>query len=158
GFWIMVANAPADGSTITCLPINTAGPGGIGWWHTALGVNGADAHRGQDIKVGVLDTGCGPHPNLNHVNLVGAFTDNGFQPGGDATRDVAEPGSHTTGIIGARPTQPDDYAGIAPGATLFHARVFKGEGPTDGPSNADLINAIDSLSRDHGCDLINMSL
>src|SRR5260370_28720271 len=47
---------------------------------------------------------------------------------------------------------------MAPGCDLFHARVFKGEGPQDGPTQADIINAIDSLSRDHQCDLINMSL
>src|SRR5262249_13820836 len=40
----------------------------------------------------------------------------------------------------------------------FHARVFKSEEPGDGPTQADIINAIDSLSRDHQCDLINMSL
>ena len=47
---------------------------------------------------------------------------------------------------------------MAPDCSLFHARVFKGEGEQDGPTNADLINAIDALSRDHQCDLINMSL
>ena len=72
--------------------------------------------------------------------------------------DVAEHGTHTTGIIGARPKKASDYAGMAAGCTLFHARVFKGEGPNDGPTQADIINAIDSLSRDHQCDLINMSL
>jgi subtilisin len=123
-----------------------------------MGVDAAAANRGRGINVGVLDTGCGPHPNLAHVNLVGAFTDGGFQPGAAATADVAEHGSHTTGIIGARPTAAGDYAGMAPDSTLFHARVFKGEGEEDGPTNADLIRAIDAMSRDHQCDLINMSL
>jgi subtilisin len=47
---------------------------------------------------------------------------------------------------------------MAIGCDLFHARVFKSEAPGDGPTQADIINAIDSLSRDHECDLINMSL
>lgn len=45
---------------------------------------------------------------------------------------------------------------MAAGCDLFHARVFKSE--EEGPSQADLINAIDALSRGLGCDLINMSL
>jgi hypothetical protein len=157
-YWIMVANGPSSGSTIDCLPLAKADPNFSGWWHDVLGIDTAAADRGKGIAVGVIDTGCGPHPNLAHVNLAGAFTDGGIQADAAATADVAGHGTHTTGIIGARPTQPGDYAGMAPDATLFHARVFKGEGPEDGPTNADLINAIDALSRDHQCDLINMSL
>jgi subtilisin len=47
---------------------------------------------------------------------------------------------------------------MAPDCELFHVRAFKSEAQGDGPSQADLINAIDILSRDRGCDLINMSL
>jgi subtilisin family serine protease len=157
GFWIMLSEAPASGSTIECLPIAKAQTGGSGWWHDVMGVDVGQAARGAGIKVGVIDTGCGPHRNLNHVTLVGAFVDGKTLPASQA-KDVAEHGTHTSGIIGARPTKPADYAGIAAGCDLFHARVFKGEGPQDGPTQADIINAIDSLSRDHQCDLINMSL
>jgi subtilisin family serine protease len=156
-FWIMFAEAPPSGSTINCMPIAGAGTAGGGWWHKAMGVDLNESGRGTGIKVGVIDTGCGPHPNLKHVTLVGAFIDGATLPASQA-QDVAEHGTHTTGIIGARPSNAPDYAGIAPGCELFHARVFKGEGPEDGPTQADLINAIDSLSRTHGCDLINMSL
>jgi subtilisin len=156
GYWITVADGPASGATVDCLPIPPAGADGAGWWHQAMGVDTTAAGRGSGINVGVIDTGCGPHPNLAHVNLVGAFTDGGADPGAAATADVVEHGTHTSGIIGARPTTAGDYAGMAPDCTLFHARVFKSE--EDGPTNADLINAIDALSRDHQCDLINMSL
>jgi subtilisin len=91
------------------------------------------------------------------VTIVGAFVDGKVLPP-DRAADVAEHGTHTTGIIGARPTRASDYAGMAAGCELFHARVFKGEGPEDGPTQADIIQAIDALSRDHQCDLINMSL
>jgi subtilisin family serine protease len=157
GFWIMLAEAPPSGSTIECLPIAKAKAGGSGWWHEAMGVDVSQATRGAGIKVGVIDTGCGPHRNLKHVTLVGAFVDGKTLPPVQA-EDVAEHGTHTSGIIGARPTKASDYAGIAVGCDLFHARVFKGEGPQDGPTQADIINAIDSLSRDHQCDIINMSL
>ncbi|HEV8061402.1 MAG TPA: S8 family serine peptidase [Gemmataceae bacterium] len=157
GFWIMLAEAPPSGSTIDCIPLAKAGAGGTGWWHDAMGVDVNKTTRGAGIKVGVIDTGCGPHRNLAHVTLVGAFVDGQALPPAQA-KDVAEHGTHTSGIIGARPSKPADYAGMAAGCELFHARVFKGEGPQDGPTQADIINAIDSLSRDHQCDLINMSL
>lgn len=156
GYWIMLAGAPASGSTVDCLPVAKAVKGG-GWWHQAMNIDLRDSSRGAGIKVGVIDTGCGPHRNLAHVTLVGAFMDGKVLPASQAT-DVAEHGTHTTGIIGARPSKSGDYAGMAAGCDLYHARVFKGEGPEDGPTQADIINAIDSLSRDHECDLINMSL
>ena len=155
GFWIMLIDAPPSGSTIDCLPISKSQAGGAGWWHEAMGVDVNNATRGNGIKVGVIDTGCGPHPNLAHENLVGAFVDGKILPGDQAT-DVAQHGTHTSGIIGARPTRSGDYAGMATGCELFHARVFKSE--DEGPTQADLVNAIDSLSRGHSCDLINMSL
>ena len=153
-FWIMLDEAPPSGSTIDCVPIAKA-KGEAGWWHTVMGVDVSDATRGAEIKVGVIDTGCGPHRNLSHVTLVGAFVDGNKLPPADAL-DVAQHGTHTTGIIGARPTKAADFAGVAAGCDLFQARVFKSE--DDGPTQADIINAIDSLSRDHGCDIINMSL
>jgi Subtilase family len=155
GFWIMLADAPASGGIVDCLPIAKSGAGGAGWWHSAMGIDVTDGTRGNGIKVGVIDTGCGPHPNLAQVTLAGVFVDNQSLPADQAT-DVAQHGTHTSGIVGARPTRAGDYAGMAAGCDLFHARVFKSE--DEGPSQADLINAIDSLSRDFGCDLINMSL
>jgi subtilisin len=157
GFWIMLASAPPSGSTIDCTAIAKSNSAGGGWWHDAMHIDLSDVSRGSGIKVGVIDTGCGPHPNLGHVTLVGAFVDGTALPANQA-EDVVEHGTHTSGIIGARSTRPGDYAGIAAGSTLFHARVFKGEGPDDAPSQADIINAVDSISRDHQCDLINMSL
>jgi subtilisin len=157
GYWIMLAAAPASGSTVDCLAIAKAGPAGKGWWHDAMNIDLSKKTRGAGIKVGVIDTGCGPHANLAHVTLVGAFVDGNVLPPAQGT-DVAEHGTHTTGIIGARPSKAGEYAGMAPGCDLFHARVFKGEERGQGPTQADIINAIDSLSRDHKCDLINMSL
>ena len=157
GYWIMLAGAPPSGSTVDCLPVAKAATGGSGWWHDAMNIDVSQTTRGAGVKVGVIDTGCGPHRNLKHVTLVGAFVDGRVLPADQAT-DVAEHGTHTTGIIGARPGKSGDYAGMAAGCDLYHARVFKGEGPQDGPTQADIINAIDALSRDHECDLINMSL
>lgn len=157
GFWISLALAPASGATVVCPPIDKSGPNGSGWWHEAMGVDVKAKGRGSGIKVGVIDTGCGPHANLSHVVLVGAFVDGMALPPDQAT-DVAEHGTHTTGIIGARQGKKGDYVGMAPDCDLFHARVFKDETAQGGPTQADIINAIDALSRGHQCDLINLSL
>ena len=153
GFWIVLVEAPPSGTNIDCPPIPRSGP--AGWWHTALGVDPTRGGLGQGIRVGVIDTGCGPHANLNHVNLAGVCVNNQVLPGPGA-RDVAEHGTHTSGLIGARPTGRGEYAGLAPDCDLFHVRAFASE--DQGPSQADLVNAIDLLSRDNRCDLINMSL
>ena len=153
GFWIMLAEAPPSGTTIDCAPVQRAPDNGRAWWHavTKTGASG----DGAGVKIGVIDTGCGPHPNLSHVQLAGVFYDGQSLPGSQAI-DVAEHGTHTTGLIGARPSRAGDYSGMAPACNLFHVRVFASE--DQGPSQADLINAIDTLSRDLKCDLINMSL
>ena len=153
GWWIMLVEAPASGSIIDCLPVARADADGRGWWHAATATGAAE--DGAGISVGVIDTGCGPHANLAHVTLAGVFT-NGESLAPAGATDVAEHGTHTSGLMGARPTAGGDFVGMAPAATLFHVRVFASE--DEGPSQADLIKAIDCLSRDMGCDLINMSL
>jgi subtilisin len=154
GFWTMWKEEPKSGTTIDCPVIPSAGAGGGGWWHSAMGIDVTDVTRGAGIRVGIIDTGCGPHRNLVHVTLVGAFVHGRKLPPREA-RDVAHHGTHVSGIIGARPTEASDYAGIAAGCDLFHARVF--ESAERQPTQGDIVNAIDSLSRDHQCDLINMS-
>ncbi len=150
GFWSMVVEAPASGSTISCAALPSAGGG---WWHAVMGIDVTAAGRGAGINVGVIDTGCGPHPNLTQVTLVGKFVNGQQLPGSQAIDgDSQGHGTHTTGIIGAQPTPPApsvDFCGIAPDCNLFHAR-------SDFTAHDDA-HAIDVLSRDHHCDLINMS-
>jgi subtilisin family serine protease len=127
--------------------------GPLAWWHRALGVSDPDPTRGSGIKVGVIDTGVGPHGCLSHVTSVGSFIDLVFNGGGGA--DVESHGSHVCGTIGARPENDLDFMGIAPGVDLFSARVFP---PGRGANQADIADALDSLSKDHQVDLINLSL
>lgn len=155
GFWITLAAAPPSGSTIDCPAIPAAPASGLGWWHTVMGAGAAGGPKGAGVRVGVIDTGCGPHENLTHVTLAGAFINGQSLPAASAL-DVAEHGTHTSGLIGARPSRAGDFAGFAPECDLLHVRVFASEDA--GPSQADLIKAIDCLSRDNQCDLINMSL
>jgi subtilisin family serine protease len=152
-YWTMVKRGPSLAETIDCPPLPANGP--LGWWHDFLGITAFDPTLGQGIKVGVIDTGCGPHPFLSHVTDAGSFIDGAMIGPPDPKKDVDSHGSHVCGIIGARPSG-NAYAGIAPGASLYCARVFPG---AEQPANqGDIAKAIDTLSGNLGVDLINMSL
>lgn len=150
-FWPTIVRGPDDGVVVNCLALPKNGP--LDWWHDTVGVDRFLKTRGKGIRVGVADTGLGPHPALDHVSDVGAFINGSFDAGGGA--DSGSHGSHVTGTIGARPAAADDYVGIAPGVDLFSARVFP---PNAGANQGDIANGIDALSKDHACDLINLSL
>lgn len=107
--------------------------------------------RGAGVKVAVLDTGCGPHPDLQiagGLNTVFGGVADDFADNGDLH------GTHVAGIIAGRGAAPAGIRGIAPGATLFSYRVF---GKGKNASNFDIAKAIDRAVTD-GCDLLNLSL
>jgi subtilisin len=151
-FWPMQRNLTGGNLTVPCPPVPNRQR--IDWWHRQTGYSEYDEAAGAGIKVGVIDTGFGPHGHLNGTP-VGAFIDNQFDPNGGA--DVDEHGTHVAGTIGGRPGQALRFSGMAPGVELFAARVFSGL-PGTGAGNPDIAAAIDFLSRDKKCDLINMSL
>lgn len=153
GYWPVVKRGAAILEPIDCPPLPSRGP--IGWWHSTLGLDQFEGAVGANIKVGVADTGVGPHVNLNHATLVGAYINGNVLLPADA-RDVDAHGTHVSGTIGARPINVGEYGGVAPGCDLFVARIFPG--PDTGASNADIANAIDALSRERHVDLINLSL
>jgi subtilisin family serine protease len=153
-FWATVAFGPTDSQVIDCSPLPKAGP--AGWWHSALGIARWRSTAGRKIRVGVIDTGCGPHSHLSHVTAAGAFID-GAELSSSEAADVDSHGTHVAGIIAGRPDeQSGHYAGISPGVSLFAARVFPDA--NSGANQADIANAIDALSRDHRVDLLNLSL
>lgn len=112
----------------------------------------APLDAGHGVKVGVIDTGVGPHPDLvldGGVNTVTGEDPADYGDNGDGH------GTHVAGIIGARGTPPAGVRGVAPGVTLRSYRVFGRN--SEGASNFAIAKAIDRAVRD-GCDLINMSL
>ncbi|WP_232541194.1 S8 family serine peptidase [Spirosoma endbachense] len=147
-FWSLLRRniLPATGDTLILTPIK---PGHIDV-RRHFYPDGA-AGSGQGVKVGVIDSGIGPHPDLAVSG--GTCTVTGDNTGDFA--DVDQHGTHVAGIIAARGQAPNGLRGIAPAASLFAYRVF-GRG-AEGASNFDIASAIEKAVAD-GCDLINMSL
>jgi subtilisin len=148
GHWSVVRGsvAAAASITITMPAIDVAQP------HLLRALYGeAPLTRGAGVKVAVIDTGCGPHPDLEiagGLNTVSGEVADDFVDNGDLH------GTHVAGIIAGRGTAPAGIRGIAPGAALFSYRVFaKGKNA----SNFDIAKAVDRAVAD-GCDLLNFSL
>ncbi len=148
GFWgnLRQAVPTAGGVTMRLAPIDLAVPD---YLRHVYGQPPLTA--GSGVTVGVLDTGCGPHPHLviaGGFNAVTGQNPNDFGDNGDRH------GSHVAGIIAARGTAPNGMRGVAPGATLRSYRVFA---QGQNASNFDIAKAIDRAVTD-GCDLLNLSL
>lgn len=154
-FWSACVAQPTDSVELNCEPLTADGP--LAWWHREMGIDTYQETAGQGIRIGVIGTGVSPHPNLTHVTRV------------DDKSDLSTHGTHVCGIIAARPTQPGDYAGIAPGATVLTRRVFEldDQGEPTLPDQATLADAIEDFAGlgfdghfdgPHHVDLINMSL
>ena len=112
----------------------------------------ASDELGIGIRVGVVDTGVGPHPDIKLAGGYNCVLD------ADITdlSDADEHGTHVAGIIGARGTMPSGLRGMAPGVSLYAYRVF-GVNIKEGASNFAIRKAIYKAIDDQ-CDLINMSL
>ncbi len=123
----------------------------LGWWHHAVGLGHTDRARGQGISIGVIDSGCGPHPALTHVEPIGTFIDGTVTSGID---DDGEHGSHVCGIITARPGVAARFIGIAPKAHLMAARVSL---PGRYANQKDIADALDAMV-EKGAHLVNISL
>ncbi|MBI3373368.1 MAG: S8 family serine peptidase [Betaproteobacteria bacterium] len=108
-----------------------------------------DPEDGKAVKVGVLDTGVGPHDALVVAKGVCAVF-------GDADQDFTDSHGHGTHVAGVIAAKAANFIGIAPAVTLHAYRVFP-RAPGAGASNFDIGNAIDLAVAD-GCDLLNLSL
>jgi hypothetical protein len=161
GCWSWMLSNPRNHTTVNLPALPKTGP--LGWWHRIMGVEQDAGQRGEGIRIGVLDTGVGPHPYLDHVTSIGSFVNGYHNPSPSASLDVQDHGTHVTGIIAARPPgDSGDFVGIAPAADVFVGRVYPSEqesgGGPGGANQGDVANGIDTLAYEQGVDLINLSL
>ncbi|MDP8930364.1 MAG: S8 family serine peptidase [Actinomycetota bacterium] len=152
--WSMVVRGPTAGLEVICPSLPAIER--LSWWHQVLGLTEPVEDLGSGVSIGVVDTGAGPHPDLDHVVLAGAFIDGNHDTEPKAGQDVDSHGSHVSGTIGGRPQGENGPVGIAPAVSLFAARVFAG--PDTGANQGDIANAVDHLSRERQADLLNLSL
>jgi subtilisin family serine protease len=103
------------------------------------------------VQVGVIDTGAGPHADLNLLSGVNTVTG---EPKGEWT-DAHGHGTHVSGLIGSNGVPPTGLRGVAPGIALRAYRVFPaGKG---GATNYSILKAM-ILAANDGCDIVNLSL
>jgi hypothetical protein len=100
------------------------------------------------VKVGVIDTGVGPHNDLR----IGKRRNTVTGEAADLADDWFGHGTHVAGLIGASATT---LRGMAPGVEINVYRVFGQNG--GGATNYAILKAM-ILAADDGCDIINLSL
>lgn len=112
-----------------------------------------DPTAGQGVKVGVIDSGVGPHPDLTVAG--GAC----FVTGEDASDFLDNGighGTHVAGTIAGQRTDSGPY-GAAPACTLIAYRVCPKTGNMGRAQSTDVAAALERAIAD-GCDLVNISL
>ncbi|MFT3714564.1 MAG: type VII secretion-associated serine protease mycosin [Gordonia sp. (in: high G+C Gram-positive bacteria)] len=176
------ARLPSDAGTVTAAPIapaettrrvtgcaRTAGsitdaqapPAG----HRLLGVGDAwRFSRGAGVRVAVIDTGVTPHPRLPRIAAGGDYV-----TGGSGLDDCDLHGTLIAGIIAARPSDADGFAGVAPDAEIISIRQSSGAYTADRRSIGDGVSVgagygpLSTLARsvvravDLGADVVNIS-
>jgi subtilisin family serine protease len=109
-----------------------------------------DGSGSVGTPVAVIDTGSGPHPDLNVAGGVNCSTGNSFNDGNGH-------GTHVAGTIGAK-DDSNGVVGVAPGAPIYSVRVLNNAGSG---SFASVICGIDWVTANRvatGIKVANMSL
>lgn len=152
----MIRGGDARRRDVLCERLPESGPSG--WWHRAIGLR-ADKRLGRaegydPIRIGVIDSGCGPHRAVEHVRDWGAFVRGERLADGGA--DSGTHGTFICGVIaGDAQNNPLPYFGVAPSAETHSVRVF----PETGTANqGDIADAIDLLVEEAKVHVINLSL
>jgi serine protease AprX len=95
-----------------------------------------NGYNGAGVDVAIIDSGIAPVAGLNAPGKIINGPDLSFESQVDSLRyiDTYGHGTHLAGIIAGRdpdPTNPDYFAGIAPGARLVSLKVADAYGNTD---------------------------
>ncbi len=150
GYWSMGVVLQSDVVEVRCPRLEF---GRINWWQMVVGASKNGLSAGRGIRLGVIDSGVGPHPCLSHVNDLGSLINGTHDPNGG--RDVSTHGTQVCGVIGSRPFGARQVAGVAPGVEIFSLRVEDSNGTAN---QGDVSAAIDLLAHRYSADLINLSL
>lgn len=124
----------------------------------ALGVIGVEAAwavtRGAGVTVAVIDSGSGPHPDLDANLDAGRNLFMGADEVGAPDVDTVGHGTHVAGIIAAVANNGVGVAGVAPESRVLPIRVL---GPDGRGRSGDVVTAV-RLAADLGARVINLSL
>lgn len=121
------------------------------------GVNRIDAERSSysasnagQLAVAVIDTGSGPHPDLNIAGGVNCSTGKSYNDGNGH-------GTHVAGTIGAI-NNTDGVVGVAPGIPIYSVRVLNNAGSGSFASVTCGIDWVTANAAKRGIKVANMSL
>jgi Subtilisin-like serine proteases len=107
--------------------------------------------RGAGVNVGIIDTGCDPHLDIN-ANL--KINQNFTTASGFAAQDPNHHGTHVSGICGAVQGNNDGIQGVAPSCNIWNLRA----GDAGGIFQAtDTIEAI-TYANQNNAHVINLSI
>ena len=125
------------------------------WGLTAIGVPSVwSITRGAGVTVAVIDSGSGPHPDLDANMEVGRTIIDSIESAG--MRDVSDEGhgTHVAGIIAAAADNGVGGAGVAPQARILPIRTLE---PNGEGTARDVSKAV-RFAVDAGAKVINLSL
>ena len=115
----------------------------------ALRAPTAASPAGAGVKIAVVDSGVGPHPD---ILVTGALNTVTGESGGDVQDNGVGHGTHIAGTIAGRGKL---FRGVAPAAAIQNYRVGGANG--EKPTSWSILKAMDRAA-DNGCDIINLSL
>ena len=125
------------------------------WGLTAIGAPSVwKITRGAGITVAVIDSGSGPHPDLDANLDAGRTMFGSIDSVGVLDIDNAGHGSHVAGIIAAVADNAIGGSGVAPQSRILPIRVLDAQGSGD---SKDVSKAV-RFAVDSGVKVINLSL
>jgi subtilisin family serine protease len=148
GYWSR-AWTDVDVSSRLTLSVDPLRVGGFDWGLTATEAMARGQRGGQGIKVGVIDSGIGPHGSLRVAggkNLIEGEA-------ADAWQDLEGHGTHCAGVIAALALSASTW-GYAPNVDIYGLRVFGG---ADGGGYSSAIAEAIEWAIDAECDVLSMS-
>ena len=125
------------------------------WGLTAIGATTVwSITRGAGVTVAVIDTGSGPHPDLDANLDIGRTMFGSIDSAGVVDIGAAGHGSHVAGIIAAVADNAIGGSGVAPQSRILPIRVLDSLGSGD---STDVSKAV-RFAVDSGAKVINLSL